>query len=96
MALTHRLLSPCRQAHDEFLIVANSWRYSQQYSNRLFFVMVDFDEGQDVFTTVRSLIPLSFFFFKSIEELLVSPSLAVPSFYTLGYLPLFFFFLKRK
>lgn len=39
----------CRQAHDEYLIVANSWRYSPEYSSKLFFAMVDYDEGSDVF-----------------------------------------------
>ena len=41
-----------RQANEEFQIVANSWRYSQQYNNKLFFAMVDYDEGQDVFSGV--------------------------------------------
>jgi len=41
-----------RQANDEFTILANSWRYSQQYSNRLYFAMVDYDEGSDVFSGV--------------------------------------------
>ena len=41
-----------REANNEFVILANSWRYSQQYSNKLFFVMVDFDEGPDVFSAV--------------------------------------------
>ena len=35
----------CKQAHEEYQLVANSWRYSQQYSNKMFFAMVDFDEG---------------------------------------------------
>jgi len=43
----------CRHAHDEFLIVANSYRYSSTFSNRLFFAMVDFDEGSDVFQLLR-------------------------------------------
>jgi len=42
----------CRQAHEEFLVIANSWRYSQMYSNRLFFALIDFDEGSDVFNSV--------------------------------------------
>ena len=42
-----------RQANEEFQIVANSWRYSQQYSNKMFFAMVDYDEGSDVFNTVN-------------------------------------------
>lgn len=48
-----RLCSICRHANDEFLIVANSFRYSQIYSNKLFFAMVDFDEGSDVFQMLR-------------------------------------------
>lgn len=43
----------CRHAHDEYTIVANSYRYSQVYSNKLFFAMVDFDEGSDVFQMLR-------------------------------------------
>ena len=39
----------CRQASDEYHLVANSYRYSQFYSNKMFFAMVDFDEGPDVF-----------------------------------------------
>ncbi len=41
------------QAHEEYQMVANSWRYSQQYSNKLFFAMVDFDEGPDVFQMMK-------------------------------------------
>lgn len=43
----------CRHAHDEFNIVANSYRYSPIYSNKLFFAMVDFDDGSDVFQLLR-------------------------------------------
>lgn len=43
----------CRHAHDEFTIVANSYRFSPVYSNKLFFAMVDFDEGSDVFQMLR-------------------------------------------
>uniref|UniRef100_A0A8D9ADN5 Magnesium transporter protein 1 n=1 Tax=Cacopsylla melanoneura TaxID=428564 RepID=A0A8D9ADN5_9HEMI len=43
----------CHQANDEFVIVANSFRYSQMYSNKLFFIVVDFDEGSDVFQMLR-------------------------------------------
>lgn len=43
----------CRHAHDEYTIVANSYRYSQLYSNGLFFAMVDFDEGSDVFQALQ-------------------------------------------
>lgn len=42
-----------REAFDEFTILANSWRYSQQYSSQIFFVMVDIDEdGMDAFQQV--------------------------------------------
>jgi len=43
----------CRHANDEFTIVANSFRYSQAYSNKVFFAVVDFDEGADVFQMLR-------------------------------------------
>jgi oligosaccharyltransferase complex subunit gamma len=33
--------------------VANSYRYSQLYSDSLFFAMVDFDEGPDVFQALK-------------------------------------------
>lgn len=39
----------CKQASEEYQMVANSYRYSQHYSNKMFFAMVDFDEGPDVF-----------------------------------------------
>lgn len=48
-----RQCSVCKQANDEFTIVANSWRYSNQFSNKLFFAMVDFDEGSDVFQQLK-------------------------------------------
>lgn len=43
----------CRHANDEFTIVANSFRYSQVYSNKLFFASIDFDEGSDVFQLMK-------------------------------------------
>jgi len=43
----------CRHANDEFQLVANSWRYSQSYSNKLFFALVDFDEGQEIFQQLK-------------------------------------------
>lgn len=54
-----------RQADEEYQILANSWRYSSAFTNRIFFAMVDFDEGSDVFqmvtfTFVLHLIPYSF------------------------------------
>ncbi|GJQ65248.1 hypothetical protein Trydic_g7376 [Trypoxylus dichotomus] len=49
----HRQCVVCKHAHDEFVIVANSFRYSQAYSNKLFFAIVDFDEGSDVFQMMR-------------------------------------------
>jgi len=43
----------CRNANDEFQIVANSFRYSPTYSNKLFFALVDFDDGPDVFQSLK-------------------------------------------
>lgn len=43
----------CRPAADEYTVLANSYRYSSSYSNKLFFAMVDFDEGSDVFQSLR-------------------------------------------
>ncbi|XP_066591316.1 tumor suppressor candidate 3 [Prorops nasuta] len=43
----------CGHANDEFTIVANSFRYSQSYTNKLFFASVDFDEGSDVFQMMK-------------------------------------------
>lgn len=43
----------CRHASDEYTIAANSYRYSQTYSNKLFFAVIDFDEGHDVFQMLR-------------------------------------------
>lgn len=48
-----RQCAVCRLAYDEFTIVANSYRYSPIFSNKLFFAMVDFDEGSDVFQMLR-------------------------------------------
>lgn len=41
-----------RQADEEYQILANSWRYSSAFTNKIFFAMVDFDEGSDVFQMV--------------------------------------------
>merc|ERR1719420_1740646 len=43
----------CKQASDEYQLVANSYRYSQLFSTKLFFAMVDFDEGPDVFQAMK-------------------------------------------
>lgn len=49
----------CRPANEEFQIVAQSYRYSSAFSNRVFFAMVDFDEGSDIFQYVRTSRPNS-------------------------------------
>jgi hypothetical protein len=41
-----------RPANDEYQIVAQSWRYSGQFSNKVFFAMVDFDDASEVFQMV--------------------------------------------
>jgi len=42
-----------RQANEEYQVLANSWRYSSAFSNKLFFTIVDYDEGADVFQQVN-------------------------------------------
>lgn len=43
----------CRQAHEEFLVTANSFRYSSHaQSKRLFFGSVDYDEGSEIFNSL--------------------------------------------
>lgn len=49
-----RSCSICRQAHEEFLVTASSYRYSQHaQSKRLYFGLVDFDEGSDIFSSLN-------------------------------------------
>ncbi|CAB3220804.1 unnamed protein product [Arctia plantaginis] len=43
----------CQHVYDEYLIVANSFRFSPAYNNKLFFGIVDFDEGSDIFQMLR-------------------------------------------
>ncbi|RNA25417.1 tumor suppressor candidate 3 [Brachionus plicatilis] len=50
----HRGCQICRPANDEFQIVAQSWRYSPQFSNKLFFAMVDFDDAPDIFKMLNT------------------------------------------
>ncbi|OWK00375.1 TUSC3, partial [Cervus elaphus hippelaphus] len=38
-----------RLANEEYQILANSWRYSSAFCNKLFFSKVDYDEGTDIF-----------------------------------------------
>lgn len=49
----NRQCTICKEANTEYHIIANSWRYSQAYSSKLFFAMVDFDEGSDVFQALK-------------------------------------------
>lgn len=59
-----RQCSVCKEAHDEFTILANSWRYSQQYSSELFFVMIDIDEdGMDAFQQMHLTTAPTYFHF---------------------------------
>lgn len=48
-----RQCSICLQAKEEYEVVANSWRYSQPDSTDLFFAMLDFDDGPDVFQSMK-------------------------------------------
>lgn len=50
----------CRQAKDEFEIVANSWQYGTTFIDfRIYFALVDFDEASDVFAYVSHLLILT-------------------------------------
>ncbi|XP_033106222.1 tumor suppressor candidate 3-like [Anneissia japonica] len=51
---SRRKCSVCKQVNEEFQILANSWRFSGSYSNRIFFVSVDYDSGQDVFSALKA------------------------------------------
>lgn len=42
-----------RQVDEEFQLLANSWRYSSAFTNKVFFASIDFDDGSDVFQMVR-------------------------------------------
>ena len=56
--------SVCQEAHKEYEILANSWRYSQQYSSKLFFVMVDVDEdGLEIFQHLQLTTAPTYFHF---------------------------------
>ncbi|KAL4130818.1 hypothetical protein QTP88_008199 [Uroleucon formosanum] len=51
---SHRQCSICGHASDEFMIVANSYRYSHRLTESpLYFGIVDFDEGSDIFQLLR-------------------------------------------
>jgi len=43
----------CREANDEYMITATSHRYSKSYPNNVFFAMVDFDKGSEVFQSLK-------------------------------------------
>ncbi|KAF6032363.1 hypothetical protein EB796_009324 [Bugula neritina] len=45
--------SVCKQASDEFQILANSYMYSPGRSSALYFAMVDFDDAQDAFQSMK-------------------------------------------
>ena len=45
--------SICKQASDEFTMLANSYRYSPFYSSKLFFAMLDFDEASESFQSMN-------------------------------------------
>lgn len=44
----------CRQAYEEFQVTANSYRVSQHvYSSRIYFGLVDYDEGSEIFSSLN-------------------------------------------
>lgn len=57
-----------RHASDEFIIVANSYRYSHRLiESPLYFGIVDFDEGSDIFQMVSG---VYYFLGKCIVEII--------------------------
>ena len=46
--------SVCEEANNEFNILANSFRFSASFTNSLFFAVMDFDDGPDVFQSVSN------------------------------------------
>ena len=50
---TSRGCSICKQASEEFQLLANSYRYSPFYSSKMFFAMVDFDDGNEAFQSMN-------------------------------------------
>lgn len=62
-SLPHRQCQICRQAYDEFSIVANSWRFSPNFENKLFFGMIDYDEGSEIFHQLNINSAPVFFYF---------------------------------
>jgi len=44
----------CKPANEEYQMLAQSWRYSAQFSNKLFFTMVDYDDAPDVFKMLNT------------------------------------------
>ncbi|XP_072941518.1 dolichyl-diphosphooligosaccharide--protein glycosyltransferase subunit TUSC3 [Epargyreus clarus] len=43
----------CQHVYEEYLLVANSFRYLRTNTDKLFFGMVDFDDGSDIFQMLR-------------------------------------------
>ena len=43
----------CKEASSEYLTVARSWKYSPNFSDKLFIAMVDYDEGQEAFQLMK-------------------------------------------
>lgn len=56
------LVPSSRQANEEYQVLANSWRYSSAFSNKLFFTVVDYDEGADVFQQVTYLLYFTMYY----------------------------------
>lgn len=43
----------CEDAGEEYKILANSYRFSQSYSSKMFFGLVDYDDGGDIFQMMK-------------------------------------------
>lgn len=49
----HRQCSICSAVYDEFVITAKSFQLTYELSDRLFFGVIDFDEGSEIFQTLQ-------------------------------------------
>jgi len=63
--MNNRILK--RPADNEYQIIAQSWRYSGQFSNKLFFAMVDFDDAPGEYILMIFFIKLMNFIFLMID-----------------------------
>lgn len=59
----------CQQAHEEFIIAANSYRYAFTNNKKLYFALVDYESNPEAFHSVSCLIKIAFWCLESELEL---------------------------